>query len=413
MTFRNHTAVLRTLDPAEPSLADLEPLRAVVAEARVVGVGEGAHFVREFTLARARLLRYLLEECGFTILAFEMGASEAAALTRWLAGEGDDADLPQIAGPLTVGLFGALLGWLRRYNRSRSHPLQIAGIDLPNTLTLSPDLQPVSQYLRVVDPAAATLLDDILPIAHEITGGSAATSAPQWGVVDSTRQDALTAGLNRLSMRMRALEPEYLARSNPDQYADASRHLDAACHTEYMLRAMNDLFSGTDLAGDTSIRDYFMATTVRRHLAAAGQHARIAVVAHNNHIQKTPVCFDGKLTALPMGHYLARALGSDYRTVALTHTGARVPEMTFPADHSPVGFTVEDVDLPDPAPGSVERAILDRGFGGEITLTHLRAAEFPLTSIRTQSAAMETDLAEAFDAALVSPTATRDETVAF
>ncbi|MGC5054833.1 erythromycin esterase family protein [Micromonospora sp. DT48] len=413
MALRDRTAVLRTLDPAEPDLTDLAPLRTLLAGARVVGVGEGSHFVREFTLARARLLRYLVEECGLTILAFELGASEADALNPWLAGDGDDADLHRLAGPLTAGLFGELLSWLRRYNRSRPHPLGIVGIDLPNTLTLRPDLQPVADYLRGVDSEAAELLDRLFPVADEISGGSAAVSAPQWSALDPARQDALAAGLARLSLRMRALQPVYLSRSDPDRYATARRHLDAACHTEYMLRAMSDLFSGEGLPGDTSIRDHFMAATVQWHLSAAGPDARMAVVAHNNHIQKTPVCFDGTLTALPMGHYLAHGLGRDYRAVALTHTGDRVPEMAFPADGSPVGFTVEDVDVPAPAPGSVEQAVLDAGFTAKITLTDPRAAESPLASIRTQSAALETDVRQAFDAVLTTPTATRDHTVAF
>lgn len=413
MTFRDHAVVLRTLDPAEPSLDDLEPLRTVVAGARVVGLGEGAHFVREFSLARARLLRYLIEECRLTTLALEMGAGEATALNPWLSGEGDDADLPQLAGPLTIGLFGQLLNWLRRYNRDRPYPLRIAGIDLPNTLTLCPDLYPVAQYLRVVDPEAAELLDRVLPVAGEINGGSAASSAPQWGAIAPARRDALTAVLARLSTRMRALEPEYLSHGDPDRHANACRHLETACHTELMLRAMNELFSGDGMPGDTSVRDHFMATTVQRLLAAGGQHARIAVVAHNNHIQKTPVRYDGKLTALPMGHYLTRALDSDYVVVALTHTGVQVPEMVFPAGGSPVGFAVEEVDLAAPAPGSVERALLDAGFGGKVTLTELRATDSSLSSIRTQSAVMETNLARAFDAVLASPAATRDETLPF
>ncbi|MFI7126465.1 hypothetical protein ACIBQ1_12290 [Nonomuraea sp. NPDC050153] len=52
-SMSGHTAVLSTLDPDDPVLDDLDSLRGVVSDARVVGVGEGAYFVREFTLARA------------------------------------------------------------------------------------------------------------------------------------------------------------------------------------------------------------------------------------------------------------------------------------------------------------------------------------------------------------------------
>ncbi|MEH0938521.1 erythromycin esterase family protein [Micromonospora psammae] len=414
--LNGHTAVLRTLDPDQPALHDLEPLRAIVEDSRVVSIGEGAHFVHEFTLARARLLRYLVERCGFTVLACELGAGEAAAVNPWLAGAGDDADLPQVTGALSAGLFGELLRWLRRYNRSRSQPLQILGIDLPNTLTLRPDLDPVADYLRLVDADAADLLATVLPTADQITGGSAAVSAPRWASLGTARQHALTACLAKLSLRARALEPIYVSRSDRRRYDTVRRHLDAACHTDYMLQAMNDLFSGGGLSGDTSIRDYYMATTVQWHLDHTGPDTRVVVIAHNNHIQKTPVTFDGHLTALPMGHYLARSLGRQYRAVALTHTADGVPEMAFPAEASPVGFAVEQVRLGTPPPGSVEKALAEAGLDTAITLTDLRSPEpavASLAGIRSQSAAMETNLQQAFDAVLCSPTATRDTTVNF
>jgi erythromycin esterase len=90
--FRAHASKLATLDPHAP-LDELEPLREIVGDARVVAVGESAHFVEEFSLTRARVLRFLAERCGFTVFAFEFGFSEAFALDQWLQGAGDEADL--------------------------------------------------------------------------------------------------------------------------------------------------------------------------------------------------------------------------------------------------------------------------------------------------------------------------------
>ncbi|MEV0237057.1 erythromycin esterase family protein [Nonomuraea sp. NPDC050786] len=407
-----HTAVLNTLDPDAPALDDLEPLRGVIEDARVVGIGEGAHFVHEFTLARARLLRFLVERCAFTHVALELGSAQAADVNPWLAGEGDESDLHRLSGPLTLGIFGELLRWLRRYNASRPRPVQIVGIDLPNTLTLLPDLDPVADYLRLVDPDIADLVAGVLSAAGEITGGSAAVSGPRWGSLDPAFQDSLTAGLARLSTRLSALEPIYVSRSDQHRYDAARRHLDAACHTDYMLRAMNDLFSGRGATGDTSARDHYMAASVQWHLARADAGARMVLVAHNSHIQKTPVTFDGYLAGLPMGHYLARDLGRQYRAVALTHTAGQVPEMSVTAGDSPVGFTVAPVTLDAPPPGSVERALADAGLGGAVTLTDLRSST-SLDRIRSQSAYVDTPLHEAFDAVMSAPTATTDPTVNF
>ncbi|WP_033280830.1 hypothetical protein [Streptomyces sp. NRRL F-525] len=73
--LRGHAVPLTHLDPEAP-LDDLEPLRDLIGDARVVAVGEHSHFVGELALLRRRVLRFLVERCGFTILAFEYGFSE-------------------------------------------------------------------------------------------------------------------------------------------------------------------------------------------------------------------------------------------------------------------------------------------------------------------------------------------------
>ncbi|WP_075743179.1 MULTISPECIES: erythromycin esterase family protein [Actinoalloteichus] len=73
------------------------------------------------------------------------------------------------------------------------------------------------------------------------------------------------------------------------------------------------------------MRESFMAESVRWHLDRSGPDARIVLAAHNNHVQKTSVSFDGALTGLPMGLHLHRLLGEDYRAIALTHTADHAP----------------------------------------------------------------------------------------
>ena len=48
-----------SLNPRAPAGYDLESLREVIGTARVVAIGESAHYVREFYLLRHRLLRFL------------------------------------------------------------------------------------------------------------------------------------------------------------------------------------------------------------------------------------------------------------------------------------------------------------------------------------------------------------------
>src|SRR5512145_1222218 len=58
------------VDPAD-NLDDLEPLRRLVGDARIVSLGEATHGTREFFQMKHRILRFLVERMGFTAFAIE------------------------------------------------------------------------------------------------------------------------------------------------------------------------------------------------------------------------------------------------------------------------------------------------------------------------------------------------------
>jgi erythromycin esterase len=418
--LRQHATVLKTIEPAA-DLDDLEPLREVVGNARVVAIGENAHFIEEFSSIRQRVLRFLAERCGFTVFAFEFSFAGAPKLDRWLSGYGRDCPLGEVSPAAADWGASGLMHWLRQHNLTSKHPLRFIGIDLPEAGgALRPVLEPLADYLRDADPESLPLVEKALEISDSFLAGlgSGAAAAPAWAQLDAAQQDALTSSLARLQLRLRAVEPIAASRTEQHRHEVAERMLAAACTVDYMFRAMNDLFSGTGMSADLSVREIYMAESVRWHLQHTAQGTRIALAAHNNHIQKTPNAFGGAITALPMGQHLARMMGDGYVAIAATHTADHVPEM-HPDSSAPVGFTLQDVGLPDPPPGSIEAGLIDAGLGGVITLTDLHASQRDgqgqplLTGIRTQSTSMRTPLPDAFDAVITSPTVTRDHTVKF
>src|SRR5215475_14452070 len=116
--LHDHVSVLSTIDPDEP-LDDLEPLRDLVGDARVVAIGESAHFLREFWLIRQRVLRFLHERCGFTVFALEFGFAEGFALASWVMGSGSEEALSSVSPAAANWGAGDAMRWLRRYNASR------------------------------------------------------------------------------------------------------------------------------------------------------------------------------------------------------------------------------------------------------------------------------------------------------
>jgi len=138
---------------------------------------------------------------------------------------------------------------------------------------------------------------------------------------------------------------------------------------------------------------------------------KIFLLAHNNHIQKTPVAYGDYQAAVPMGNYLQQFYGNDYCAIALTSTDNHVAEMEI--DMSvPVGFRVIDKPLETSQSGSFNAFIENSDFASEITYTDLNNQDLPdFQSIRSQSAYVTTSVKAAFDGVINLPQITADKDV--
>ena len=114
--------------------ADLAALRGLIGDAQVVGLGESAHGVHEFTTLKHRLTEWLVSELGFTAIALESSTSGCRAINDYvLRGEGDPAAALTGQGYLAWDCeeFLELLRWLREHNESVDDDRKVAfyGVD--------------------------------------------------------------------------------------------------------------------------------------------------------------------------------------------------------------------------------------------------------------------------------------------
>lgn len=339
---------LRTLDPAEP-LDDLEWLDDAVGRARVVAIGESAHYNAESYQLRHRLLRYLVERHGFGAYAMESGFTEGWLTDRWV--RGGEEPLGHIMADGMTSLMGpwtqmrAHLEWMRQYDR----PLRFYGIDLGGSnASLVPGLDAVIAYLTTADPEF-----DVDPGIREtaaICGPPSAFSAMAarvaYGSLTSAARDALTAGLADLTARMTGRRLDLIGQSTVDDYERALRSLRNTVTLDGATRAM----VRGDLASVMCQRDAAMADTVEWILR---REDRIVLAAHNAHIQRWPATLPGVPPATPMGMHLADRLGEEYLVIATT-TGTGRTLAAGPDFYAGKLFT----DLPAPEPDSLD-ALMD------------------------------------------------------
>ncbi len=130
---------------------DLAPLKEMIGDARVVGLGEGTHGTREHFQLKHRLLEYLATELGFTLFAIEASMPESQNLDPYVrGGEGDP-------GKLIGGMYFwtwrteevlAMVEWMRAHNAAGGD-LGFTGFDMqtPNVA-----MSRVVEFLKDVDP---------------------------------------------------------------------------------------------------------------------------------------------------------------------------------------------------------------------------------------------------------------------
>lgn len=139
--LRENAVRVRTLDIADADFSELQPLKAMIGDARVVSLGEATHGDGATFQAKARLVRFLHQEMGFDVIAWESGFWDVQKAWSWVeAGE-------PLVPSLQRGMFGV---WSRSLqvaplleyvaaSRSGPRPIDLVGIDMQFTSVLGTD----------------------------------------------------------------------------------------------------------------------------------------------------------------------------------------------------------------------------------------------------------------------------------
>lgn len=375
-----HAVALRTIDPDERGAEDLEAVRELVGDARVVCLGESAHGVSEFLRFKDRVSRFLVDELGFSAFVQESGFAEGLAVDEWVLGGAGDLDRVATDG-ITWG-FGrcpemrAQLGWMRDRNMRRGGEVRFYGMDMPGSCANPADavrvcLQRLGRQRWAGNPAGdrkpppneRELPDDgeLLRLADL---GERFAAPAHHAAMTAEQRHRLSGGLVELVER-------------------AARSGDEIAHRCAWSAQQLD----QQLGDGCYRREDVMADTVRWILE---REDRIVISAHNAHVQRGRLVND----APSLGALLAPVLGEQMVVIGTTRASGRMPEM-HPGE--PPSFTMEDVG---PPPAGAIDAVMDEA-GLPLHLVDLR--KVPEEKIGAaaamcgQSGTLEVDVPSAFD----------------
>jgi erythromycin esterase len=118
--LRQNSFPIEHIEPGN-GFVDLQPLKMVLKDVKVVGLGEATHGTREFFLFKHRLVEFLVTQMNFTTFALESSFAAYEPINDYvLYGKGDRASVLSGQGYLCWDTeeFSSLLDWLRDYNQS-------------------------------------------------------------------------------------------------------------------------------------------------------------------------------------------------------------------------------------------------------------------------------------------------------
>jgi RNA polymerase sigma-70 factor (ECF subfamily) len=357
--LRENGLALRSIDPSDADFSDLRPLARAIGDARIVLLGEPSHGDGAAFLAKCRLIRFLHEEMGFDVLAWESGLFDCREMDAALRSE----DVP-LGDAISLGIFPIWAGSghvtpVFRYARSTHatpRPLEMAGFDCQFSSPSAADRYPGALF-SFLDRARVALPEESRAAIRDLVG-DLASAEPRLGPPrrDACRRsvESAIAAIERSDDSPPAAAParerEFYARTFRNLLAlDDFRPVIDAVRTEARK-------SGVARASDTNLRDAAMAENLawlaRRYHAGK----KIIAWAASFHILRDAASIDTRTAELdyastvPMGHKLRETFGDSMYTVAFTAYRGRRGNPFFGS-----------APLPAAEPDSFEAACHDAG----------------------------------------------------
>jgi erythromycin esterase len=310
--LKKNAIPIRTIDPADDDFADLQPLKKIIGDARVVQLGEQSHGDGATFYAKERLIRFLHEQMGFDVLAWESGFYDCEEMNQAI-----DSDMPALEaaqkGVFGIWTRGGLMTPLFEYARSTlktARPLRQTGFDI--------------QFSGSNQQGFAKVLDDL--------GDGIASDADKQTVRDTVRAMARTPGYKP------SKEEEMAAQAAATRIAEALRKSAGSARdprrAQFLAKSFEDFgalvhlrtqtLPSQGIRADFSFRDIKMGENLIWLANDWYKGKKIIVWAASMHVTRNAAAIDTRMDTLnykdyrTMGQVVHESLGKAAYTITFT-----------------------------------------------------------------------------------------------
>ena len=304
----NHHAIRQVAAGAPDDFSDLQFLKTVLADRRIVQIGESHHSVSEYGTTKTRLIKFLHQEMGFDVLAFKSSIYECSAI---------DWDRLSAADALNASIFSVwateemlpLFDYIKS-SRQTQRPLAFVGFDQQISSRSGVLSRPAffRQIVGAIDPAYAsevsafdtTFLDRI------------AREGPAYAAASEAALVAFYEGLAEFLRTNRARLDTLFPDGSPGRAERVA--LSMARHVQ-TLRSFRNNPEDTSDGGHIVLRDSMMADHITYWARDVYPDRKIIVWASNIHVRHDA---DATSWVFPtMGSWLVERFRDQLYTIGL------------------------------------------------------------------------------------------------
>lgn len=146
-------------EPTSQTTEDLSFLKEAVQDKRIVVLGESTHGAKEMNQSKIRMIKYLHEQMGYDVIAFETGLGEAAAVQQNFDHLTATEAMKQSLYPVwQTEELEQLFSYMKE-QKEKGKPLTLAGFDM-NLIYKSSFRSYAKEWLQKVNPEVASEFDE-------------------------------------------------------------------------------------------------------------------------------------------------------------------------------------------------------------------------------------------------------------
>lgn len=308
--IKQHAIPFNTAEPGA-SNNDLQPLKQLVGDASIVGLGEETHGTHEFFAMKQRIFEFLVLTMDFRVFALENSWDSSRLIDTYITtGVGDPRALimNDMYPTWDRQEFFNLISWMRAYNADPAHPTKIhfAGFDCTSVTPAA--FSNVLAYVKIVDPSQATHIQTLYA-GLDMYGGELAFIKVDQATFGQYRDKA-----QQVYAFLQAHQAAYIMHSSQQAF-DLVLQTARVIVQYATLEAMGGI---TENPAAFSLRDKFMAENAIWLYDHEGGNIKMVLSAHDVHIANDPSYSVGSPHQKSMGNYLGEHFKATYLPIGMS-----------------------------------------------------------------------------------------------